>query len=121
MSRNPYLDDLAENYVPEDFDVRSLGILAVAHELRELNRLTAEAAAPMRIVSNIQAPVAPEDFLRSQKIMTSPDDSEGDARIAAAARRWAEAYGARNVPGKAAAHHLASNELLEAVRQEDER
>ena len=119
MSRNPYLDDLAENYVPEDFDVRSLGILAVAHELRELNRLTAEAAAPMRIVSNIQAPVAPED-LHAQKVMALPDE-DGDARIAAAARRWAGAYGARNVPGKAAAHHLASNELLEAVRQEDER
>ena len=119
MSRNPYLDEIRSRSRLEDLATEYLATLAVAHELRELNRLTAEAAAPMRIVSNIQAPVAPED-LHAQKVMALPDE-DGDARIAAAARRWAGAYGARNVPGKAAAHHLASNELLEAVRQEDER
>lgn len=67
MTRNPYLDEIDENYVPEDFDARSLGVLAIAHELREMNRLTAEAAVPTRIVSNVQAPISPEALRREEE------------------------------------------------------
>lgn len=94
MSRNPYLDDLAENYVPEDFDVRSLGILAIAHELREANSLTEAINAPSRFVLGTQDPISPEDLgaqMRSSKIMAIPDDSD-DARIAEAARDLVERY-----------------------------
>ena len=119
MSRNPYLDEIRSRSRLEDLATEYLATLAVAHELHEMNRLTAAVNAPLRFAASVQAPVAPED-LHAQKVMALPDE-DGDARIAAAARRWAGAYGARNVPGKAAAHHLASNELLEAVRQEDER
>lgn len=119
MTSNPHLDELAENYVPEDFGAQSLATLAIAHELREMNRLTAAINAPVRFAANVQAPISPEDM--AEKVMAIPDDS-GDARIAAAARRWAEAYGNRNMPGRsAAAHHLAAAELLEAVYQEDNR
>ena len=121
MSRNPYLDEIRSRSRLEDLATEYLATLAVAHELHEMNRLTAAVNAPLRFAASVQAPISPED-LRSQKVMVLPEEEEdGDARIAAAARRWAGAYGARNVPGKAAAHYLASNELLEAVRQEDER
>lgn len=94
MSRNPYLDDLAENYVPEDFDVRSLGILAIAHELREANCLTEAINTPPRFVVNSQNPISPEEIqaeMAKTKIMAVPDDS-GDARIAEAARDLVERY-----------------------------
>lgn len=94
MSRNPYLDDLAENYVPEDFDVRSLATLAVAHELREANRLTEAINTPPRFVVNSQNPISPEEIqaeMSKTKIMAVPDDS-GDARIAEAARDLVERY-----------------------------
>lgn len=120
---NPYLAEIRSRSRLEDLATEYLATLAIAHELREANSLTEAINAPPRFVLGTQDPISPEDLkeaMNSSKLMAIPDDS-GDARIAAAARRWAEAYGARNVPGKAAAHYLASNELLEAVRQEDER
>jgi len=117
---NPYLDEIQRAYVPENFDARSLGVLAIAHELREMNRLTAAANAPMRVVNNVQAPISP-DTLRAQKVTALPDDS-GDARIAAAARRWAAQYALRRTPtASGAALGLAAAELFEAVQREDER
>lgn len=147
MHVNPYADEILEECGGEIEDLRKpiLAILSVQHELSETRKAEAARAAkmvelteraiataerlveltyaPPRFVLGNQDPIAPEDLkakMRSTKLMAVPDDS-GDARIAAAARRWAEAYGNRNMPGKAAAHHLASSELLEVVRQEDER
>lgn len=123
MTNNPFLDHLDRHYDLEELSPRDLAALAIAHELREANSLTEAINAPSRFVLGTQDPISPEDLgaeMAKTKIRAVPDDS-GDARIAEAARRWAEAYGSRNMPGKAAAHHLASSELLEAVRQEDER
>ena len=106
----------------EEIDPRDLAALATAHELHEMNRLTAGAATPTRIVSNIQAPVSPEDLHAQRVLATDPVDSEGDARVAAAARRWATQYAQRRTPSASgAALGLAAAELAEAVRQEDER
>ena len=150
MIANPYTDEILEECGGEIEDLRKpiLALLSIQHELSETRKaeatraakmvelteravataermaeLTEMAYAPPRFVLGNQDPISPEDLkaqMRSTKLMAIPDDS-GDARIAEAARRWAEAYGNRNMPGKAAAHHLASSELLEAVRQEDER
>lgn len=117
---NPYLDEIQRAYVPEDFDAADLATLAIVHELRERNRLTEAINAPTRVVANVQAPISPED-LGAQKIMALPDDS-GDARIAAAARRWAVQHSRRRTPAASgAALGLAAAELAEVIRQEDER
>lgn len=124
---NPYLDEIRDRDVSDSLQNYSdevLATLAVAHELAEANRLTEAIAAPARFVLGNQDPISPEDLkeaMGASKLVAVPDDS-GDARIAAAARRWAGAYGSRNLPGRTAAtHHLAASELLEAIRQEDER
>lgn len=124
MANNAFLDHLDRHYDLEELTPRSLAALAIAAELHEMNRLTAAALTPPRVVLGTQDPISPEDIQKQVSqttLMSIPDDS-GDARIAAAARRWAEAYRSRNKPGaSSAAHHLAANELLEAVYQEDQR
>lgn len=134
MNRNPYLVEIERRYDLDDLDdlspgalatlataheIRELNRLTAAHETREMNRLTTERNAPLRVVANVQAPISPEDL--GARVMSVPDDSEGDARIAAAARRWAEAYPYRNSPWSGANYRLACAELSRAVRQEDER
>ena len=111
-SENPYLTRIEEAYEVERLSTQALLKLAIIHELREMNRggekLDALTAAPESI----------GDWDPGRR-MALPDDS-GDARIAAAARRWAKAYGARNEPGGGgAAVGLAASELAEAIRQED--
>lgn len=119
MTNNPFLDHLDRHYDLEEISPRDLAALATAHELHEMNRLTAAANAPTRVVNNVQAPISP-DTLRAQKVGALPGD--GDARIAAAARRWAEAYAHRNDRGRTgAALGLAAAELAEVVWREDGR
>lgn len=121
MKTNPYIKMLLEREGDEDIELEelsplTLATLAVVHELAEANALN----APPRITIST-GEMSEEDFTGpSGRIMAIPDES-GDARIAAAARRWAEAYGRRNTPGAGPASHLAASELLEAVRQEGER
>ena len=121
---NPYLDEIQRAYVPEDFNAADLAALAIAHELREANSLTEAINAPPRFVANSQNPIAPEELraeMAKTKIRAVPDDS-GDARIAAAARRWAALYALRRTPtASGAALGLAAAQLAEAIRQEDER
>lgn len=120
MTNNPFLDHLDRHYDLEEISPRDLAALATAHELHEMNRLTAAAATPARVVSNVQAPISP-DTLRAQEVRALPEEG-GDARIAAAARRWAAQYARRNDRGRSgAALSLAAAELAEVVRQEDER
>ena len=120
MTNNPYLDEIRSRSRLEDLATEYLATLAVAHELHEMNRLTAAVNAPLRFAASVQAPISPED-LHAQKVMALPDE-DGDARIAAAARRWAAQYARRNDRGRTgAALGLAAAELAEAVRQEDER
>ena len=121
---NPYLDEIQRAYVPEDFNAADLAALAIAHELREANSLTEAINAPPRFVTNSQNPIAPEELraeMAKTKIRAVPDDS-GDARIAAAARRWAALYALRRTPtASGAALGLAAAQLAEAIRQEGER
>ena len=120
MTNNPYLDEVERRYDLDDLAPDTLATLATAHELHEMNRLTAAMNTPTRTVANVQAPIAPGGM--GARIMAIPDESEGDARIAAAARRWATQYARRTNPGRSgAALNLAAAELAEAVRQEDER
>ena len=122
MTNNRYLDEIERRYDLDDLSPDTLAALATAQELHERNRLTVALNAPLKFATNVQEPISPEN-LHAQRILSSdPVDSEGDARIAAAARRWAKAYGNRNMPGASpATHHLAASELLETIRQEDER
>ena len=121
---NPYLDEIQKTHVPEDFNAADLATLAIAHELREANLLTEAINTPTRFVVNSQNPISPEEIraeMAKTKIKAVPDDS-GDARIAAAARRWAAQYAYRGTPtASSAALGLAAAELAEAIRQEDER
>ena len=121
---NPYLDEIQRAYVPEDFNAADLAALAIAHELREANSLTEAINAPPRFVANSQNPIAPEELraeMAKTKIRAVPDDS-GDARIAAAARRWGALYALRRTPtASGAALGLAAAQLAEAIRQEGER
>ncbi|MFE7605755.1 hypothetical protein ACFU1Q_11395 [Brachybacterium paraconglomeratum] len=119
MNSNPYVEKLLAEWGGEDdplggLDPLTLATLAVAHELGAAN-------APLRTVVDT-GEIFQEDIERflADRVLAIPDES-GEARIAAAARRWANAYGRRNVPGHAAASHLAASELLEAVRQEADR
>lgn len=119
MKTNPYIEKLLDQREEEDdrldgLNPLTLATLAVAHEIGVAN-------APLRTVA-ITGEMFQEDLeeILSGRVLAIPDES-GDARIAAAARRWAEAYGRRNVTGQAAASHLAASELLEVVRQEGER
>lgn len=78
MTNNPFLDHLDRHYDLEELSPRDLAALATAHELHEMNRLTAAVNAPMRVVNNVQAPLSPED-LRSQKIVSLPEEErEGE-------------------------------------------
>ena len=124
MTNNPYLDEIRSRSRLEDLATEYLATLAVAHELREANSLTEAINAPPRFVANSQNPIAPEELraeMAKTKIRAVPDDS-GDARIAAAARRWAALYALRRTPtASGAALGLAAAQLAEAIRQEDER
>lgn len=118
MKTNPYIKTLLAQEAAEEIELGplTLATLAVMHELAEANALN----APPRIIINT-GEMSEEDLTGpSGRIVAIPDES-GDARIAAAARRWAEAYGRRNTPGAGPASHLAASELLEAIRQEGER
>ena len=77
MANNRYLDEIERRYDLDDLAPDTLAALATAHELHEMNRLTAELNAPMRVV-NTQAPISPE-ALRTQRVMALPEE-EGDER-----------------------------------------
>ena len=121
---NPYLAEIRSRGNLDDLNAESLATLAVAHELAEANSLTEAINAPPRLVANSQNPIAPEELraeMAKTKIRAVPDDS-GDARIAAAARRWAALYALRRTPtASGAALGLAAAQLAEAIRQEGER
>ena len=121
---NPYLAEIRSRSRLEDLATEYLATLAIAHELREANSLTEAINAPPRFVANSQNPIAPEELraeMAKTKIRAVPDDS-GDARIAAAARRWGALYALRRSPtASGAALGLAAAQLAEAIRQEDER
>ena len=75
MTNNPYLDEIRSRSRLEDLATEYLATLAVAHELHEMNRLTAALHAPARVVSNVQAPISPENF-HSQRIMALPEEED---------------------------------------------
>lgn len=125
MNSNPYIETLMQKiHDPEweeptddpveELSPMTLAVLAIAHELGVAN-------APLRSAArNGESHQEDLGSLLKSQIWAIPDESD-DARIAAAARRWADAYGRRNVTGRTVEHHLAASELLEAVRQEEER
>lgn len=78
MTNNPYLDEVERHYDVDDLAPDTLATLATAHELHEMNRLTAAMNTPTRTVANVQAPIAPGNF-HSQRIMALPEE-EGDER-----------------------------------------
>ena len=121
---NPYLDEIQSRGDLDDFNAELLATLAVAHEIAEANSLTEAINAPPRFVLGAQDPISPEEIraeMAKTKIKAVPDDS-GDARIAAAARRWAAQYAYRGTStASSAALGLAAAELAEAIRKEDER
>ena len=75
MANNPYLDEIRSRSRLEDLAPDTLAALATAQELHEMNRLTAALHAPARVVSNVQAPISPENF-HSQRIMALPEEED---------------------------------------------
>ena len=75
MTNNPYLDEIERHYDLDDLAPDTLATLAIAHELHETNRLTAELNAPRRVVLGAQDPISPED-LRAQKVVALPEGEE---------------------------------------------
>lgn len=122
MTTNPFLEASLARATgePDPFDgvpTSTLAPLAIAHELARMNDLTEATNGPLRAVSD-----APEGFEAApQRVISVPDEAEGDRRIAAAARRWAELYARRNETAAAAGYFLSCSELAEAVRQVDAR
>lgn len=75
MANNRYLDEIERRYDLDDLAPDTLAALATAHELHEMNRLTAAMNTPTRTVANVQAPIAPGNF-HSQRIMALPEEED---------------------------------------------
>lgn len=142
MSNNPYLDAL-DAFHQELTDLEGMSRemlvdLAQLHEMRRANDLAEaqvdngrRAAEVTEALLDLQRPnsisIGQSDSVFPAVTSDRPmsileDDPEGSPVIVRAARRWAKAYARRNTPqGSTAEAALASSELLEAIRQEDER
>ncbi|GAA1714709.1 hypothetical protein [Brachybacterium phenoliresistens] len=103
MTTNPYLSQIGGRLRGErtaDVEESTLATLAIAHELGRMNDRAAAGPAEQR-----------DDAVA---------DSDGDRRIAAAARRWRKSYVHRNDPAYTAGYYLSCSELAQVIREVDE-